>query len=87
MSGTNIGPMLLSQHWTEKETPGIINGHQTHWPLGGSGRAMSRKGTAKGLPGSDRDGIKRKVRGIAIAAIKARISQRKASYRKGAKKG
>lgn len=85
--GTNIGPMRLSMHWTAKETPGIVNGHQTHWPVGGSGYAMSKKGMKKGIPGADRDGIKRKQRGSAIMAIKSRIRAKKMAYHAGGKKG
>lgn len=85
MSGTNIGPMRAMEHWGKKDTPFLSNGKQSHWPSGGSGYAMSKKGMKKGIPGSDRDGIKRKVRGSAIMAIKARISARKAAYHAGGK--
>lgn len=85
MSGTNIGPMKAIEHWTENDTPFLSHGKQSHWPIGGSGRAMSKKGTAKGLMGSDRDGIKHKVRGSAIMAIKSRASAKKAAYRSGGK--
>lgn len=83
--GTNIGPWRAMEKWSDKETPSVHGGHQTHWPVGGSGRAMSIKGMKKGIPGSDRDGIKRKVRGSAIMAIKSRIRARKAAYHAGGK--
>lgn len=84
MSGTNQGPMRLMQHWSEKDTPSIMSGHQTHWPVGGSGYAMSKKGMKAWS--CDSDGIRRKVRGSAIMAIKARNAKRKATYRKGGQK-
>lgn len=83
--GTNIGPMKAMEHWSEKDTPKLHQGKQSHWPVGGSGYAMSKKGMKKGIPGCDRDGIKRKVRGSAISAIKARIRARKAAYHAGGK--
>lgn len=84
MSGTNIGPWIAMEHWTEKETPSLNHGKQSHWPVGGSGRAMTKKGMKSW---GDRDGIKRKVRGSAIMAINARIRASKAAYHAGGKKG
>lgn len=78
--GTNIGPMRLMEHWTEKDTPKLHQGKQSHWPIGGSGRAMSIDGMRKGIPGCDRDGIKRKVRAQSITAIKARDKARRDAY-------
>lgn len=80
--GTNIGPMRAMEHWTEKETPSLSRGKQSHWPVGGSGRAMTKAAMKKW---GDGDGIKRKQRGSAIMAIKSRIRARKAAYHAGGK--
>ncbi len=48
----NTSMMRLMEKWTEVETPHIVQGHQTHWPITSGGKTVARLRLKKGSSGS-----------------------------------